>query len=110
MFTLIQGLMMSKLGVRYISPFIGRWDDIDVDGIQLLNEMRLMIDQYDYSTQILAASLRNTRHVHDAILAGADVATIPVQVLEKITRHPLTDQGIAKFDADWQKMGIKQFP
>jgi len=109
-FTLIQGMMMCKLGVRYISPFIGRWDDIDVDGIQLLDEMRFMVDQYQYSTQILAASLRNPRHVHDAILAGADVATIPVQVLEKITRHPLTDQGIIKFDADWQKLGIKQFP
>ena len=109
-FTVIQGMMMCKLGVKYISPFIGRWDDIDVDGIALLDEMRIIIDQYNYSTQLLAASLRNTRHVHDAIIAGADVGTIPVPVLEKITRHPLTDQGIMKFDADWQKMGIKQFP
>ncbi len=109
-FTVIQGMMMCKLGVKYISPFVGRWDDIDVDGIAVLDEMRIMLDQYNYSTQLLAASLRNTRHVHDAIIAGADVGTIPVPVLEKITRHPLTDQGIMKFDADWQKMGIKQFP
>ncbi len=109
-FTLIQGLMMCKLGVKYISPFIGRWDDIDVDGIDILNEMRLMVDQYEYSTQILAASLRTVRHVHDAILAGADVATMPIDVLEKITAHPLTDRGMIKFDQDWQKLNITKFP
>ena len=109
-FTLIQGLLMCKLGVRYISPFIGRWDDIDVDGIALLYEMRQMIDQYGYDTQLLAASLRHVRHVHQAILAGADVATLPIAVVEKITTHPLTDRGIEKFNADWQKLGIKSFP
>ncbi len=109
-FTLIQGLMMGKLGVQYISPFIGRWDDIDVEGSVLLEEMRHMIDDYGFSTGVLAASVRHVRHFHYAINAGADVVTLPVSVLEKSIQHPLTDRGIAKFDADWQKLGIKQFP
>lgn len=109
-FSVIQGVMMSKLGVFYISPFIGRWDDIDVDGVKLLYEMRQVIFQYGFETGILAASLRHVRHLHDAIMAGADAATVPIGVLKKALDHPLTDQGIAKFDADWQQLGIKQFP
>lgn len=109
-FSMVQGLMMSKMGVEIISPFVGRWDDIDVEGSDILLEMREMIDQYDYSTQILAASLRSVRHLHKAILAGADIATIPLDVFEKAIEHPLTNQGIEKFDADWKKLGIKQFP
>lgn len=109
-FTLIQGLMMCKLGVRYISPFIGRWDDIDVDGIELLPEMREMIDDYGFDTGILAASLRHVRHVHDAILAGVDAATVPLSIFEKMIEHPLTDQGMQTFKADWAKLGIRQFP
>lgn len=109
-FTVIQGLMMSKLGVAYISPFIGRWDDLDTDGVPLLYEMRSMLDQYSFKTQLLAASLRHVRHLHDAIMSGADCATIPVDLFEKVTQHVLTDRGITLFDADWQKLGIKQFP
>lgn len=109
-FTLIQGMIMAKLGVRYISPFIGRWNDIDVDGNAILEEMRYMIDDYQYDTEILAASIRTVRDVHDAILRGADVATLPVNVMEKMTTHPLTDKGIELFLADWQKLGIKHFP
>lgn len=109
-FTLIQGLCMAKLGVRYISPFVGRWDDIDVDGIALLYELRAMIDQYDYETEILAASLRHVRHVHEAICAGADAITVPAAVLEKATTHPLTDAGMQKFLADWQQLGVTRFP
>ncbi len=109
-FTLIQGMVMAKLGVRYISPFIGRWNDIDVDGRVILEEMRHMIDEYRYNTEILAASIRTVRDVHDVILAGADVATLPVSIMEKMTEHPLTDKGMQLFMADWQKLGIKQFP
>jgi len=109
-FTLIQGLMMSKMGVEIISPFIGRLDDIDVEGIDLLYEMKDMMDHYDFETQILAASIRSVRHFHKAILAGADIVTLPVEVFEKSLEHPLTHQGIEKFDADWKKLGIKQFP
>lgn len=109
-FTLIQSLMMCKLGVKYISPFIGRWDDIDVNGSELLYEIRDMIDRYSYDTQILSASLRNVRHLHEAINAGADVATLPAEVLEKSLNHILTNQGMEKFCADWKKLGIRQFP
>ena len=110
-FTLIQALIMCKLDVQYISPFVGRWDDIDVDGMNVLYEMREMIDQYGFvETSLLAASLRHVRHLHEAILVGADAATVPVDVLEKVIAHPLTDQGMNKFLADWQKLGIKKFP
>ena len=109
-FTLIQGLMMCKLGVRYISPFVGRWDDIDVEGVQLLEDLREMIDYYGYETKILAASLRTVRHLNYAIMAGADVATVPVSLLKKSVDHILTDKGMELFDEDWQKLGIKQFP
>lgn len=109
-FTLIQAVMMCKLGVHFISPFVGRWDDLDVPGVDVLYEIRQMIDQYGYETQILAASLRHVRHIHEAILADADVITVPVEVLEKGLTHILTDMGIKKFDADWQRLGIKQFP
>ena len=109
-FTLVQGLLMSKLGVHYISPFVGRWDDIDVDGVELLYNLRHMLDEYDYKTKLLAASIRGVRHLHEAIMAGADVATIPISVFEKSTRHLLTDQGITKFDTDWKKLKIRKFP
>lgn len=109
-FTVPQALFMCKLGVTYISPFIGRWDDIGVDGSSYIFSIRQMIDEYGFETQLLAASIRHVRHLHDAILAGADVATVPAAVLEKATRHPLTDDGIEKFDADWKKLGVKQFP
>jgi transaldolase len=109
-FSLVQSLFMCKLGVAYISPFIGRWDDIDVQGADLLFEIREMIDRYNYETQLLAASLRSVRHLHQAITAGADAATVPVAVLEQCATHVLTDRGIALFDADWQKLDIKQFP
>lgn len=109
-FTVAQALMMCKLGVRYISPFVGRWDEIDVDGIALLHELRAMVDNYGFSTMILAASLRHVRHLNGAINAGADVATLPPEVFIKALAHPLTDRGIERFNADWAKLGIRQFP
>ncbi len=109
-FTLIQATMMCKLGVRYISPFIGRWDDIDVQGADILYEIRAMVDEYGYKTQILAASLRSALHLHAAIASGADIATIAPEVLEKTLNHLLTNQGVEKFLHDWAKTGVKQFP
>lgn len=109
-FTLIQALMMCKLDVLYISPFIGRWDDIDVDGINLLHQLRTMMDEQGFGVELLAASLRHVRHLHEAIIVGADAATVPVEVLEKATTHLLTNQGMDIFMADWQKLGIKKFP
>lgn len=109
-FTLIQGMLMCKLGVRYISPFVGRLDDIDSDGVQLLYDLRDMVDEYAYKTEILAASLRHTQHVHDAIRAGSDVITVSPALFEQIIEHPLTDAGMAQFAADWKKLEITQFP
>jgi len=111
LFSLIQGLFMCKLGVKYISPFVGRLDDIDTDGMDLIDDLRIMVDEYQFeNTKILAASIRNLRHFHDAILIGSDVITVPATVLEKATQHPLTDKGMKKFIDDWKKLGIKQFP
>lgn len=109
-FTLVQSLMMCKMGAHIISPFIGRWDDIDVEGSDILYEIKEMIETYGYETQLLAASLRTVRHIHKSIAAGADIATVPAEVLEKSLSHPLTNQGMAAFEADWQKLGIRQFP
>lgn len=110
-FTLIQGMLMCKLGVRYISPFIGRLDDIDENGIDIIYALRDMVDTYGFfQTRILAASIRGVRHVHETILAGADVATLPVEVMEKMSKHPLTKIGMEKFLADWKKLDIKKFP
>ena len=109
-FSLEQGLMMSKLAVDYISPFVGRLDDIQVNGVELLYELCAMRDEYDFDTGILAASIRHARHFHEAILAGVDAITVPINVLEEVMQHKLTDQGIEKFNADWAKLGIRKFP
>jgi transaldolase len=109
-FSALQGLMMCKLGVRYISPFVGRLDDIDIDGIAVIHELRGLIDQYGFDTEILAASLRSVRHVHDVAMAGADVATVPMDVFKKMMEHPLTDRGMELFARDWKALGISQFP
>lgn len=109
-FSLAQGLMMSKLAVDYISPFVGRLDDIQVSGTDLLYDLCEMRDQYDCDTGILAASIRSVEHFHEAIAAGVDAITVPLNVLQEVTQHKLTDQGIEKFNADWAKLGIRKFP
>lgn len=109
-FSLIQAAFMCKLGVTYISPFVGRLDDIDVEGKDLLFEIRSMIDDYMFETQLLAASIRSVRHLHEAIMAGSDAVTVPIDVLEKATAHSLSSEGIAKFTADWATLKIKHFP
>lgn len=110
LFSVNQGLLMSKLGVKYISPFIGRLDDIDAEGITVIQDLKKVFENYYCSTQILAASLRSTIHVTEVALAGADVATIPVPLFESLLNHPLTDRGRKLFDNDWKKLGIKKFP
>jgi len=110
-FSVLQGMMMCKLGVKYISPFIGRLDDVDCDGLDLVANLRQMIDEYVFlNTKIIAASIRGMRHFHEVALLGADVATVPSAVLEKAAHHPLTDKGIKKFLEDWKKLKIKIFP
>ncbi len=110
LFTLAQGLFMAKMGAYYISPFIGRWADAGLPNTHLLAQLRTMIDRYSYTTKLLAASLRDVSHLQDAIEAGADIATIPIELLDKIFNHPLTIEGINKFDTDWQKLKNHRFP
>ena len=103
-FSASQALLAAKAGATYVSPFIGRLDDISEDGMELIHTMRVIYDNYGFETQILAASIRHPMHVVQAALAGADVATIPHKVIGQLVKHPLTDIGLAKFLADWEKM------
>lgn len=107
-FSLIQAMIVAKLNVKYISPFIGRWDDIDVEGINLIDEIRQMLDNYGFESELLTASIRSVVHLHNAALIGSDIATIPPTLLDKLMNHPLTMQGIEKFDSDWEKLGKKK--
>ena len=104
-FSANQGLLAAKAGATYISPFIGRLDDIGVDGMELIESMRVIYDNYGFETEILAASIRGPLHVHNCAMAGADVATIPPNVFDALVAHPLTDKGLAAFMADWSKTG-----
>lgn len=104
-FSANQALLAAKAGATFVSPFIGRLDDIGSDGMELIREIRVIYDNYDFRTEILAASIRSPMHVKDAALAGADVATAPPAVLKSLVNHPLTDKGLAAFLADWKKTG-----
>ncbi|KAB7742195.1 fructose-6-phosphate aldolase [Parvibaculum sedimenti] len=106
-FSANQALLAAKAGATFISPFIGRLDDINLDGMELIEEIRTIYDNYDFKTQILAASIRTANHVKDAALVGADVATVPPAVLRGLAAHPLTDKGLEQFLADWKKTGQK---
>lgn len=99
-----QALLAAKAGATYISPFIGRLDDISHPGMDLIRQIRAIYDNYDFRTQILTASIRHPVHVVEAALAGSDVATMPFKVFEALFKHPLTDIGNEKFLADWKKM------
>jgi transaldolase len=104
-FSANQALLAAKAGATFISPFIGRLDDIHIDGMELIHDIRRIYDNYAFKTEILAASIRSPNHVKDAALAGADVATMPAAVLKSLVKHPLTDKGIELFLADWKKTG-----
>jgi transaldolase len=99
-----QALLAAKAGATYISPFVGRLDDVSTDGMALIQDIRTIYDNYDYETQILVASVRHPQHVVEAALGGADVATIPYKIIGQLAKHPLTDIGLAKFMADWDKV------
>lgn len=102
-FSANQALLATRAGAAYVSPFLGRLDDISMPGIDLIEQISDMFANYpDISTEIIAASIRNPIHVTDCALAGADIATVPYAVIEQMTKHPLTDQGIAKFQADYK--------
>ena len=106
-FSANQALLAAKAGAAYISPFIGRLDDINIDGMELIEEIRTIYDNYMFETEILAASIRSANHVKLSALAGADVATVPPNVLKGLANHPLTDKGLAAFLADAEKGGVK---
>ncbi len=99
-----QALLCAKAGASYVSPFVGRLDDISEEGMQLISQIRQIYNNYDFATEILVASIRNPIHVRDSALIGADVATIPYSVIKQLAAHPLTDIGIEKFLKDWEKV------
>ena len=106
-FTANQALLAAKAGATFISPFVGRHDDIGFDGMQIISEIRMIYDNYDYATQILVASVRHPVHVLEAAKIGADVMTAPPAVIRQLFKHPLTDRGLESFAADWAKTGQK---
>ena len=103
-FSATQALIAAKAGATYISPFIGRLDDISSDGMGLIEEIITIYDNYGYETEVLVASVRHPMHVVEAALMGADVITMPFKVIEQLLKHPLTDIGLEKFLADWEKV------
>ena len=104
-FSANQALLVAKAGATYVSPFIGRLDDMGIDGMELIEEIREIYDNYGFDTEILAASIRTVNHVKDCALSGADVGTMPPSTIEALVKHPLTDKGLAAFLADWEKTG-----
>ena len=103
-FSANQALLAARAGATYVSPFLGRLDDISSPGIELIEHIVQIFSNYDIDTEIIAASIRNTVHVTECALAGADIATVPYAVIEQMTKHPLTDQGIVKFQEDYRKV------
>jgi len=109
-FSSVQALLAAKAGATYISPFVGRLDDIGHEGMDGVREIRAIYDNYSFATQILVASARGPIHVRDSAIAGADVVTLPFKVFEMLVKHPLTDSGLAKFLEDWKKVPQDQKP
>jgi len=102
-FSPLQALLAAKAGASYVSPFVGRLDDVGHDGMEGVEQIKTIFDNYGYATEIIVASVRNPLHVLNAALVGADICTIPYAVITQLAKHPLTDVGIEKFLADWQK-------
>ena len=105
-FSAVQAMMAAKAGAHFISPFIGRLDDIGEDGMALIRDIRTIYDNYGFKTEILAASIRTISHVRECLLAGADVGTMPTDIFKKLISHPLTDKGLAAFEADAKKANV----
>lgn len=106
-FSANQALLAAKAGATFISPFLGRLDDMSIDGTELIEDIRTVYDNYGFETEILAASIRSINHVQQVALIGADVMTAPPEVIKKLASHPLTDKGLEQFMADWAKTGQK---
>ncbi|HOG08737.1 MAG: fructose-6-phosphate aldolase [Syntrophales bacterium] len=106
-FSPVQALMAAKAGAAYVSPFVGRLDDIAHDGMELVDQILTIYENYGFETEVIVASIRHPRHVLDAALMGADVATIPYKVIAQLAGHPLTDRGVVAFLEDWKKVPTK---
>jgi len=106
-FSVNQAILAAKAGATFISPFVGRMDDINIDGMELIADIRTVYDNYDFKTAILAASIRTPNHIAEAARIGADVITAPPSVIKTMASHPLTDKGLAAFLADWERTGQK---
>ncbi len=106
-FSPTQALLAAKAGASYISPFVGRLDDISHDGMEIVEQIITIYDNYNYQTEVLVASIRHPMHVVQAALMGADIATMPFKVIEQLAKHPLTDIGLEKFLSDWKKASVK---
>jgi transaldolase len=104
-FSPVQALMAAKAGASYISPFVGRLDDISQRGMELVEQIVTIYENYGYDTEVIVASVRSALHVLDAALMGADISTVPFKVMQQLIKHPLTDIGLENFLADWKKMG-----
>ena len=104
-FSVSQALLAAKAGAEYVSPFIGRLDDLNLKGVELISDIKLVYSNYKFPTKILAASIRTINHVKECARHGADVATIPIDIFERLVTHPLTDSGLSQFTADWEKTG-----
>lgn len=102
-FSPLQALLAAKAGATYVSPFVGRLDDISHDGMEIVDQIRTIFDNYGYGTEIIVASIRSPQHVLQAGLIGADICTIPFNVIQQLVKHPLTDVGLEKFLSDWHK-------
>ncbi|PID77312.1 MAG: fructose-6-phosphate aldolase [Deltaproteobacteria bacterium] len=102
-FSSAQALLAAKAGATYVSPFVGRLDDIAQDGMELIAEIMTVYENYDIQSEVIVASIRNPMHIMEAAVIGADIATIPLKVIEQLARHPLTDKGMEQFLADWEK-------
>ncbi len=106
-FSAAQAILAAKAGASFISPFVGRLDDINLDGMQLIEDIRAIYDNYDFRTEILAASIRSVNHITEAARIGADVITAPPAVIKGMVRHPMTDRGLEQFLKDWAATGQK---
>ena len=104
-FSVAQAMLAAKAGATFVSPFIGRLDDYGAEGSDLIHEIRIVYDNYDFDTEILAASIRNPGHLKASAIAGADCATIPPAVFRALVKHPLTEKGLQQFNEDWAKTG-----
>ena len=108
-FSPVQALMAAKAGASYVSPFVGRLDDISSDGLKLIQDVKKIFMNYEFDTEIIVASVRHPMHVYQSALIGADICTMPFKVMEQLFKHPLTDKGIERFLKDWEKVPEKPF-